>query len=86
MTKDDLVTEVVKSCKGDELSKRLVSDVIDATFASIGKSINRTLKNMSIGKKESCPFRFFRVTKHISCETKTSIKSILVGMKKEIVN
>ena len=41
MTKDDLVTEVVKSCKGDELSKRLVSDVIDATFASIGKSIKK---------------------------------------------
>ena len=41
MTKDDLVTEVVKSCKGDDLSKRLVSDVIDATFASIGKSIKK---------------------------------------------
>ena len=41
MTKDDLVTEVVKSCKGDELSKRLVSDIIDATFASIGKSIKK---------------------------------------------
>ena len=39
MTKDDLVTAVVKSCKGDDLSKRLVSDVIDATFESIGKSI-----------------------------------------------
>ena len=41
MTKDDLVTAVVKSCKGDDLSKRLVSDVIDATFESIGKSIKR---------------------------------------------
>ena len=41
MTKDDLVTEVVKNCKGDDLSKRLVSDVIDATFASIGKSIKK---------------------------------------------
>jgi nucleoid DNA-binding protein len=37
MTKDDLVTAVVKSCKGDDLSKRLVSDVIDATFESIEK-------------------------------------------------
>ena len=35
MTKDDLVTAVVKSCKGDDLSKRLVSDVIDATFESV---------------------------------------------------
>ena len=41
MTKDDLVTAVVKSCKGDNLSKRLVSDVIDATFESIGKSIKK---------------------------------------------
>ena len=41
MTKDDLVTEVVKICKGDDLSKRLVSDIIDATFASIGKSIKK---------------------------------------------
>ena len=41
MTKDDLVTAVVKGCKGDELSKRLVSDVIDATFDSIGKSIKK---------------------------------------------
>ncbi len=41
MTKDDLVTAVVKSCKGDDLSKRLVSDVIDATFESIRKSIKK---------------------------------------------
>ena len=41
MTKDDLVTTVVKSCKGDDLSKRLVSDIIDATFDSIGKSIKK---------------------------------------------
>ena len=41
MTKDDLVIAVVKSCKGDDLSKRLVSDVIDATFDSIGKSIKK---------------------------------------------
>ena len=41
MTKDDLITTVVKSCKGDDLSKRLVSDIIDATFESIGKSIKK---------------------------------------------
>ena len=39
MTKDELVTAGVKSCNGDDLSKRLVSDVIDATFDAIGKSI-----------------------------------------------
>jgi len=41
LTKDDLVTAVIKSCKGDDLSKRLVSDLIDATFESIGKSIKK---------------------------------------------
>ena len=41
MTKDELVTAVIKSCKGDELSKRLVSDIIDATFENVGKSIKK---------------------------------------------
>ena len=41
MTKDDLINAVVKACKGDDLSKRLVSDVIDAAFESIGKSIKK---------------------------------------------
>ena len=41
MTKDELVTAVIKSCKGDDLTKRLVSDVIDATFENIGKSIKK---------------------------------------------
>jgi DNA-binding protein HU-beta len=41
MTKDDLINAVVKTCKADDLSKRLVSDVIDAAFESIGKSIKK---------------------------------------------
>ena len=41
MTKDELVTVVIKSCKGDDLSKRLVSDIIDATFENVGKSIKK---------------------------------------------
>ena len=41
MTKDELVTAVIKSCKGDDLTKRLVSDVIDATFDNIGRSIKK---------------------------------------------
>ena len=41
MTKDELVSAVIKSCKGDDLTKRLVSDVIDATFENIGKSIKK---------------------------------------------
>jgi DNA-binding protein HU-beta len=41
MTKDELVTAVIKSCKGDELSKRLVSEIIDATFENVSKSIKK---------------------------------------------
>ena len=41
MTKDELISAVIKSCKGDDLTKRLVSDVIDATFENIGKSIKK---------------------------------------------
>ena len=41
MTKDELVIAVIKSCKGDELSKRLVSDIIDATFETVGKSVKK---------------------------------------------
>ena len=41
MTKDELIIAVIKSCKGDELSKRLVSDIVDATFENIGKSIKK---------------------------------------------
>ena len=55
MTKDELIIAVVKSCKGDELSKRLVSDIIDATFENVGKSIKKD-------KKFSYPsFRTFTV-------------------------
>ena len=41
MTKDELISAVIKSCKGDDLTKRLVSDIIDATFDNIGKSIKK---------------------------------------------
>jgi DNA-binding protein HU-beta len=41
MTKDELIIAVIKSCKGDELSKRLVSDIIDSTFENVGKSIKK---------------------------------------------
>jgi len=41
MTKDELIIAVIKSCKGDELSKRLVSDIIDATFETVGKSVKK---------------------------------------------
>ena len=41
MTKDDLVSAVVKSCKGDDLSKRLAGDVLNAAFEAISKAIKK---------------------------------------------
>lgn len=41
MTKSELIEAVIKSCKNDELSKRLITDVIDATFQAISKTIKK---------------------------------------------
>ena len=41
MTKDELITTVIKACNKDDLSKRLVGDIIDATFSVIGKSVKK---------------------------------------------
>jgi len=41
MTKDELIVAVMKSCKSDDLSKRLTADIIDSTFSVIGKSIKK---------------------------------------------
>ncbi|QPJ62496.1 MAG: HU family DNA-binding protein [Candidatus Nitronauta litoralis] len=41
MTKSELIFAVTKKCKGDQISKRLVRDCIDATFSIIGKSIKK---------------------------------------------
>ncbi len=41
MTKDQLIAEILKTCKKDDLSKRAVNDILDATFSSIGKSIKK---------------------------------------------
>jgi DNA-binding protein HU-beta len=41
LTKDDLVSTVVKSCKGDDLSKRLAGDVLNAAFEAISKAIKK---------------------------------------------
>jgi DNA-binding protein HU-beta len=41
LTKSELVEAVIKSCKNDELSKRLTTDVIDATFQAISKTIKK---------------------------------------------
>ncbi len=44
MTKVDLITSVVKSCKGDKLSKRLVGSVLDAAFENISHAIKKRKK------------------------------------------
>lgn len=41
MTKDELIVAVVKSCKGDDVSKRLAGDIVDATFQAIAKAVKK---------------------------------------------
>jgi len=41
LTKDELITSIIKNCKDANLSKRLAGDVLDAAFESISKSIKK---------------------------------------------
>ena len=41
MTKKDLINAVVKSCNGDNISKRLAGEIIDKTFGIISKVIKK---------------------------------------------
>ena len=41
MTKDELINAVVKTCKDDNLTKRLAGDVVDAAFENISKAIKK---------------------------------------------
>lgn len=41
MTKDELISAVIKSCRGDDLTKRLTGNVIDATFEAISKTVKK---------------------------------------------
>ena len=41
MTKDELITSVIKSCKDPNLSKRLAGDILDSAFENIGKAIKK---------------------------------------------
>jgi DNA-binding protein HU-beta len=41
VTKDELITAIIKSCKGSNLSKRLTGDVLDAAFESMSKAIKK---------------------------------------------
>ncbi len=41
LTKDELINAVIKSCKDDNLTKRLAGDVVDAAFENISKAIKK---------------------------------------------
>jgi len=41
VTKDELINAVVKSCRSDNLTKRLAGDVVDAAFEHISKAIKK---------------------------------------------
>jgi len=41
VTKDELITSVIKSCKDSDLSKRLTGDIIDAVFENISKAVKK---------------------------------------------
>ena len=41
MTKDQLITAVIKECKDDDLSKRLTGEIIDSAFNVIAKAIKK---------------------------------------------
>ena len=41
MTKDELINSVIKSCKDENLSKRLTGDVLDTVFENISKAIKK---------------------------------------------
>ena len=41
MTKDQLIESVQKSCNGDDISKRLTGDMLDAAFENIQKAIKK---------------------------------------------
>ncbi|MFQ5450996.1 MAG: HU family DNA-binding protein [Nitrospinaceae bacterium] len=41
MTKDELITNVIKTCKDPNLSKRLTSDILDAAFENMTKAIKK---------------------------------------------
>ena len=41
MTKDQLIESVQKSCNGDDISKRLTGDMLDAAFQNIQKAIKK---------------------------------------------
>ena len=41
MTKDQLISAVIKDCKNDDVSKRLAGDILDAAFDAMSKAIKK---------------------------------------------
>ncbi len=41
MTKDELISAVIKTCKDPDLTKRLTGDILDAAFDVISKAIKK---------------------------------------------
>ena len=41
MTKDELISSVIKGCKDDSLTKKLAAEIIDSAFDAIGKAIKK---------------------------------------------
>jgi DNA-binding protein HU-beta len=41
LTKDELINAVIKTCKDDNLTKRLAGDIVDAAFENISKAIKK---------------------------------------------
>tara|TARA_B100000686_G_scaffold303979_1_gene341239 strand:+ start:170 stop:448 length:279 start_codon:yes stop_codon:yes gene_type:complete len=41
LTKDQLISAVIKDCKNDDVSKRLAGDLLDAAFDSMAKAIKK---------------------------------------------
>lgn len=41
MTKDELITSIIKGCKDESLTKKLAGEILDAAFDAIGKTIKK---------------------------------------------
>lgn len=41
MTKDELITSIIKGCKDESLTKKLAGEIVDSAFDAIGKAIKK---------------------------------------------
>ena len=41
MTKDELISTIIKGCKDDSLTKKLAGEILDGAFDAIGKAIKK---------------------------------------------